>query len=690
MLATAGPALASESDTPPKGSGGPAATNAAPDDDYHNEDIVVTASGLSQLDMLAGTSVMSGVELQRSLSGQLGEVLVNQPGVSMSGFAPGASRPVLRGFSGERVKLLIDGIGSIDASNLSNDHAVAIDPFNAERIDILRGPAVLLYGSQAIGGAVNVIDKRIPARVPDEPIHIDALMSGNTVADSRQIAGSIDAPLGDGFAAHIDGSYHKTSDVKIGGYAVSAPMRAQLFDQANAVEATDPAFAADLRNQANQTGVLPNSATETYSVTGGLAFFQGDSNIGASLGYYDTTYGVPTRPGSPSGDPGHIALQQWRGDLRADLALGDGLFSNLNNHVAFSHYTHTEFDGDAPGTTFHVEGMEARSELIEAERSGWSGSLGVQYTTRHLKTTGDETLLPRNMLNQFAVFALQQVPIGDLQLQLAGRYEHAGVSAPDIGEHKSYNNFSGALGLSYMVTEGLELGVNANRVARAPSPEELFIDGYHDSTQTYERGDASLVPERAVGGEVFARGRIGGAQISLTGFYDKFQNYIYQENTGQVIDDGPVYQYKQGDADYSGVEGELDIPLVQTDGFALKSEMRGSYVRAKLADGSNVPLIPPLTLFGALQGDIGKVSVRGEVSHAFKQDKVALNDTTTDAYTLVNASVTWRPISGNDNVTLLLKADNIFDQSGRLATALTRDYTPLPGRNVEASVRVSF
>lgn len=689
-LALATPAFAGEADAPPNKGPSAAKANAAPDDDYHNDEIVVTASGLSQLDMLAGTSVLSGVELQRSLSGQLGDVLVNQPGVSMSGFAPGASRPVLRGFSGERVKLLIDGIGSIDASNVSNDHAVAIDPFNAERIDILRGPAVLLYGSQAIGGAVNVIDKRIPNRVPDETIHIDALLSGNTVADSRQAAASIDAPLGGGFAAHIDGSYHKTGDVEIPGYAVSAPWRTELLSQADAVEATNPEFASSLRSQANQSGVLPNSATETYSVTGGVAFFQGDSSLGASLGYYDTYYGVPVRPGSEDPEEGHIGLRQWRGDLRADLALGDGLFSHLNSRVAFSHYTHTEYEGTEPGTTFNVEGIEARTELVQAERSGWSGSLGVQYTTRHMAIEGDEQLLPRNMLNQFAVFGLQQIPLGDLQLQLAGRYEHAGVSAPDLGAHKSFDNFSGALGLSYMVTEGLELGVNANRVARAPSPEELFIDGYHESSQTYERGDANLVSETAVGGELFARGRIGAAKVSLTGFYNRFNDYIYQQNTGEVIDDGPVYEYRQGDADYYGAEGELDLPLYDSEGFGLKSELRASYVRAKLDDGSNVPMIPPLSLFGALQADVGKVSLRGEVAHAFEQTKVALNENPTDAYTFVNASVTWRPISGNDNVTVLLKADNIFNETGRLATSLTRDYTPLPGRNIEASVRVSF
>jgi iron complex outermembrane receptor protein len=437
--------------------------------------------------------------------------------------------------------------------------------------------------------------------------------------------------------------------------------------------------------------VLPNSASRTYSANGGLAFFAGDSNIGASLGYYDTFYGVPIRPGTDETEGGHIGLKQWRGDLRAVLALGSGLFDRLESRAAYSHYTHTEFEGDGtPGTTFNVEGMEARAELVEAERSDWSGSMGVQYTFRHLDTEGDERILPRNLAESIALFGLQQVPLGNLRLQLAGRYEHATVAAPDMGFDRAFSTVSGALGLTYSLPSGLDIGINANRVARAPSPEELLIDGYHDATQSYERGDPTLGTERAVGGEVFARGRLGAADVSLTGFYNRFKGYIYEANTGQVIDGAPVFQQKQGDADYYGAEGELDVPLVRTGDFSLKSELRASYVRAKLGDGSNVPRIPPLALFGALEGTAGDFTARGEVAWSGEQDKTAAGETPTDGYTFVNASLAWRPLRGDDNVTLLLKGENLFNATGRLAASLTKDYMPLPGRNIEASLRVSF
>ncbi|GGD85784.1 TonB-dependent receptor [Tsuneonella deserti] len=663
------------------------------DDDLHNREggeIIVTATGLKRLDMLAGTTAVEGLELQRSQAVQIGEVLMNQPGVSMSGFAPGASRPVLRGFSGNRVKLLIDGIGSIDASNVSDDHAVAVDPFNAERIDILRGPAVLLYGSQAIGGAVNIIDKRIPLRLPEETVHFDGLVSGNTAADLRQGAASFDMPLGQGFAAHLDGGYSRTGDLKVPGFTVAGPLRRDLLARAGSLEASDPSLAAALRRQATQRDVLPNSGSQTWSVTGGAAFFSGDSNLGASLGYYDTTYGVPARPASEEAEPVHIGLQQWRGDLRAVLALGAGLFDRIESRAAYSHYQHTEFEGDTPGTTFNVEGMEARAELVQTERSGWSGSTGLQYTFRHLDTVGEERVQPRNLSESIALFALQEVPLGAFRMQLAGRYEHASVSAPELRFDRRFSTVSGALGLTYSMPSGLDIGINANRVSRAPSPEELLTDGYHEATQAYERGDPSLKPERAVGGELFARGRLGPADVSVTGFYNRFTGYIYEANTGQFIDGAPVLQQMQGDADYYGAEGELDMPLVRTDGLSLKSELRASWVRAKLGDGSNVPRIPPLALFGALEGAAGAWTARGEVAWAGRQDKVAANETPTDGYTFVNASLAWRPLRGNDNVTLLLKAENIFNVTGRLATSLTKDYTPLPGRDFEASVRVSF
>src|SRR5688572_19233827 len=239
------------------------ASERADGDDFHGA-IYVTAGGLGRLDVLAGTSVLDGTELQRNQDGQLGEMLAKIPGVSATSFSPGASRPVLRGFAGDRVRVLVDGIGSIDASNTSADHAVTIDPLTAERIEVLRGPAVLLYGSSAIGGAVNVIDKRIPHRVPDEAVHVDAIGALDTAYDLREGAASVDLPLGSSLALHVDGSWRRTNDVEVPGYGLADPLRQDLLaDAAEEAEEGHADEAEELLLAANRRGVLPSSATET-------------------------------------------------------------------------------------------------------------------------------------------------------------------------------------------------------------------------------------------------------------------------------------------------------------------------------------------------------------------------------------------------------------------------------------------
>lgn len=688
-------------------------------DDFHDRrvatsgEIVVTAAGLEQLDVLAGTSVVEGVELQRNLDGQIGEVLAKVPGVSATSFSPGASRPVLRGFSGERVKVLIDGIGAIDVSNTSADHATSIDPLTAERVEVLRGPAVLLYGSQAIGGAVNVIDKRIPLRRLNEPFHIDALAGVDTASDLRQGGASLDVPLSDRFVVHVDGSRRKTDDLEIAGYAAAPGLRADLLHDAEHEEEEGHLDEAEeLRELANQRGVLPNSGTETWSVNTGFAFFEGDSNLGAAIGWYDTTYGVPVRPGAGhhhgeeehEGEGGHeeggehehgdelvtIGLRQFRADMRGRLALGDGFFSALNTRVGFSDYTHTEFEGDAVGTVFDVKGLEARAELEQNDRGGWSGSTGVQYYFRDFDAYGAEAYVPKNRTDQFAVFALQEIAFDPLQLELAGRYEATDVESQVLGFQRSFDTFSGALGLVYETDGGLRLGVTGSRAERAPSAEELLSNGPHIATQAFEVGDPNLEVEGAWGVEAFARGPIGDGTISLAVFNNWFDNYIYLSETGLEEDGLPVFEYLQGDARYFGVEGEVSYPVYEADGFTLLADLRGDYIRAELSDGTPLPRIPPLRLLGALEAQTGPFDARVEAQWFGEQDRIAPFETETDSFTHVNASLAWKPMRGNDNLTVLLQADNIFDAEGRRHASFTKDFVPLAGRNFKLSVRTSF
>ena len=684
------------------------------EDDLHNRNvdgsglIVVTAPGLEQLDVLAGTSLVEGRELQREMNGQIGEILAKQPGVSATSFSPGASRPVLRGFEGERVKVLIDGIGAIDVSNTSADHAVSVEPLTAERIEILRGPAVLLYGSQAIGGAVNIIDKRIPTRRLNEPFHLDVLAEADTAYDLRSGGASLDLPLGDYFVAHVDGSYRNTNDLEVPGFTLSPALRADILaDVAEETAEGNLEEAAELQEAADQRGILPNSYTETYSVNGGLTLFAGESNLGFSAGYYDSAYGVPGRPGTghAHGDEGgeegeeeggeeqvSIGLKQFRADMRGELALGDGFFSMLRTRVGYSDYTHTEFEGDEVGTVFDVAGIEARAELVQNDSGRLGGTLGVQYYYRDFEAIGDEAFVAPNRTDQFAIFALQEYDLDFFQIEGAARYEMANIESVPLGVERDFDLFSGALSFIYEPggDDRLRIGITGSRAERAPGGEELFANGPHIATQAFEIGDVDLNKESAWGLEGFVRGEVGPATVSVSVFQNWFDDYIFLQATGAEEDDLPVFQYLQSDADYFGVEGEVKLPLVQSDRFTLGADLRGSYIEAKLDDGTPLPRIPPFSALAALDAGFAGIDGRVEAQYFGEQDEIAPFETTTDDFTFVNASLAFSPLRGNDLVRVMVKADNIFDVTGRRHASFTKDFVPLAGRNFKVSLLASF
>jgi iron complex outermembrane receptor protein len=713
LLSVAGLAAPALAQDPPEDT----ETDAAPrpgSDDLHNP-IVVRAAGLERLDVLAGTSVVDGIELQRNLGGQVGEVLAKLPGVSASSFAPGVSRPILRGFGGERVRVLSDGVGAIDASSTSDDHAVTVEPLIAERIEVLRGPAVLLYGSQAIGGAVNVITKRIPPRVPDEPIHVDALAGFDSASNRREGGLSVDVPLGTSFAFHVDGSYRNTDDLAIPGYAASDDLRAQLLATADKEEEEGhPEEAREFREGANTRGALPNSWTETYTLGTGLAFFSGDSNLGVSFDYYDTAYGIPGLPGIGHGHehgeehgggeeheghaeeaPVSIGMERYRLNLRGVLDLGGGFFDEVQTRWSYSDYTHTEYEGEETGTVFDVQGVEGRLELVQSRRGNWQGSIGGQYSHTDFAAIGEEAFVPSNKTDSIAVFTVQEVDLEPAELEIGGRYEHTSMDAGEsIGLSRDFDSFSGAIGLSYGLAEhGLDdvrAGVNLSRAERAPSAQELFAQGPHIATQQFEIGNAALGTEGSWGVEGYLRGLIGEAEFSASIYRNWFDGFIFLSHTGEEEDGLEVFEFLQQDADQFGLEGELTLPLYETSGFTVLGEAGGEYVRATLADGSPVPRIPPLSFLGALEAQFDHFDARAEVEWFDDQTRISDHETATDGFTFVNLSLAWHPLEGSDNLTFIAQADNVFDVEGRRHASFTKDFVPLSGRNLKLTARASF
>ncbi|AUX68417.1 TonB-dependent receptor [Porphyrobacter sp. HT-58-2] len=710
LVVTATPALAENAEA--EAVAQQPAAGAAVEDDLHNRqaddqgNIIVSASGLKELDVLAGTSVLEVREIQRdAVTGQIGELLTKLPGVSATSFAPGSSRPVLRGQQGERVRVLVDGVGTADVSNTSVDHATSIEPITVERIEVLRGPAVLLYGSQAIGGAVNVIDKRIPTRMPDEDFHFDGFAGIDSATNLRTGAASLDVGLTNNLVFHVDGSWRKTGNADIGGFQLSPELRAELLEEAAEKDADgEPDEAAEFREAAGQRGFIPNSDVESWTVNAGLGLILGESTFGASIGYYDTNYGVIKRPGLKHEHGGdgeeeeekeeenvRIDLQQFRADFKGDVYLGDGAFERLKLRVGYSDYTHTEFEGPGEvGTVFDSTSVEARAELVQKASGMLRGSTGIQYLHRDFSAVGAEAYVPPNLTDQLAIFTLQEFGTGPIQIEAAARAEFTDVEAQTLGIARDYETFSGALGVVYQGIDGVRIGINGSRAERAPSAEELFSDGPHIATQAFEIGDADLRTERAWGLEAYARGKIGAGTFNLTAYKQWFDNFIFLEETGLEEDDLPVFQYLQQDADFWGFEAELNYPIIDTGSFRLLTDLRASYVEAELADGTAVPRIPPLSLLGALEAQTDAFDVRGEVQWFDDQNRVTGFETPTESFTLVNALIAWRPLADNRNVTVQIAADNIFDVNGRRHASFTRDFVPLLGRNFRASVRLSF
>lgn len=666
------------------------AARSGSDDDFHTDQgIVVTAPYVRSLDILGNVSVMQGEKLAQDIRGQIGDTLASQPGVSSSSFSPGASRPILRGFSGERAAVLVDGLGAIDASSTSADHAVSIDPLTADRIEILRGPSVLLFSSQAVGGAVNVFDRRIPRAIPESPAHIDALASYGTAAQDKSIGASIDVPLGQRFVVHADGNYRDSNDVRVGGLIYAPALRAHLLDlAADASAGGDAEEAARLTDAANSRGRVPNSQSTSKSAGVGAAFVDDGGSLGISFGYLEDEYGIPPR--ADINELPTIKARQYRVDVRGEVNLGDGLFDKLRIRGAYADYAHTEFDDGQPGTRFTNRGIEARAELAQNDRGGWRGASGVQYSFRDFAAIGDEAFLPANETTRLAAFTLQELERGPVTLEGALRFENSKVAANSIGFDRSFDSLSGAAGLSYQLADGLKASVSVSRSERAPSAEELLSDGPHAATLTYERGNPDFAKETSWGGEASLKFTRDGWSMGLTGYASWFDNFIYETDTGLIADDLPLFEFRQNKARVWGFEFQGTAPLAQAGGFNFVADATADMTRAKIVDGPYVPRIPPLRIRGGLEAQSDRVDARAEVEWTDDQTRIAPFETATKGFTLVNASLTWRPLPDTKNLSLTLAADNIFDVNARRHASFTKDYVPLAGRDIRITARASF
>ena len=683
----------------------PVPGNAAKAHDEDDEAIVVTGANRST-DVLGGISVLEPEELAHDLKPSLGDTLSDLPGVSASSFGPSSSRPILRGEQGERAPVLVDGISSLDLSSSDPDHAVTINPLTAERIEVLHGPGALLYAPSAIGGVVNVIDGRIPRTVPKDADG-ELLLNYGTAANERSGNLGIDVPLGGHFVAHADGAYSKYDNLHVGGHLLSARLRQQ------ALASVDP----DIRALADLKETLPNTAGRNDDIAGGLAYVDGDLNIGLSYNHHDARYGVPIRfsldpaikPEQPT-----IDAHQDRGDVRVSVPIG-GFFKILELRGGISKYRHNELEADGEiGSRFFSNGGELRADVVQDERGGWNGTTGIQYLDQDARIRGDEKYLPDSRKQNFGLFTLQSIQAGKVRFEAGARLEltrlhaHEDETIADIvdefGEesgadfaigsepiNRNLTAWSGSLGANYELLAGWRAGVSLSHSERAPSIDELFSFGPHGGSEQFLIGNPDLKLEKSNGVEFNIQRTNGPVHVQGSIYYSRFSNFIFQAPTGEIEDNNlPVYEYRQGNADYEGFELETDVKFGKALGIAWGGELTTDAVRARIGRFGNAPEIPPFRLLGGLTGTRGEVDGRLEVERVSAQHKIAPNETPTPGHTMVNASLDWHLFAKNPELTLSITGNNLFDVNARRHSSDLKDYAPLAGRDIRFTARVGF
>ncbi|MFZ5606270.1 MAG: TonB-dependent receptor [Pseudomonadota bacterium] len=635
--------------------------------DKHVKDlagVVVTASALQDTaDTLSKpVEVLAGARLDENRAATLGETVSSVPGVQSSNFGPGVGRPIIRGMDGPRVAILSGGLSSQDVSTVSQDHAPAIEPFLADQIEVLKGPSTLLYGSGAIGGAVNVVDGRIPNGPIDngfsgraETRFFGGDQGGNTTM-ARVDGGN------DRFALHADAVYRHAPDY------------------------TTP------------DGRQYNSFIDTRSGALGGSLLGDWGYVGLSASRFNDEYGNPGEPGNPVLGERGVYLKMHQDRYEAKGALNDlwGAGNGLRFSFAHTGYEHTEFEGDQPGTVFRKNANEGRVEATFGSRDGWQGALGTQLSASTFLAIGEEAFVPQTSTRAWGVFGVARRSWDGFQLDLGARVDNV-KSSPVAAASRDFRPLSLSLAGGWKLSDAWKLTLNLDRAERAPVEEELFSDGPHIATLAYEIGNAGLRKEAANQLELGLQYQADWVEAKVSAYYNRFDNFIYLADTGNTWywaegdQDLPVRQWTQANARFRGLEGEASFHLARNDSGDWDLRVFGDSVRATFANGGgNLPRIAPARLGAQLRWQHAGWRAALGATRTSRQSDVAASETPTAGYTLVDAHLSRHFDSGNLSWELFADGSNLTNQVARVHTSFLKDKVMLPGRSVGFGVRLFF
>lgn len=686
LLASAAPAAFAQ--TAPSASSPPAATpdSSAPTDEVTLAELHIVSSPFAESagEYSQSVTVLAGEALHRREGPALGDMLDGLPGVSSTAFGPGASRPIIRGLGGERIRVLTDGLGTIDVSGASPDHAVSLEPALGERIEVLRGPSTLLYGSSAVGGVVNIVSDRVPSERAIAPLSGSLEGRHDSVSDGRTMLASLHGGAGS-FAWNAAGLWRDADDVDIPGFA----------EHRHGEDAGDP------DHEDGERGTLADSAIRTHSLSLGSTWFLDTASAGLAYSRFDTRYGVPghehhAEDGGTAQPGGHdgvsIDLVQDRWDLRVQRDEPFGIFRRAKFSAGFADYTHRELEGEQVGTRFDTRGAEARLELLHQPIGPLQGVLGIQYSDVRLDAAGEEAFMPPTRTRNGALFLLEEIPTDSVRWQFGARVEAqdiavregAGVSRDDIAVSLS-------AGGVWSLSEAWAVAFSLTRNERLPTAQERFADGPHAATASYGIGDPDLGNERSTGIDLELRRRLGIFTGSVSAFVNDFGAFIFEDRTGEVIDGLPVYRHVSHRARLHGAEAQVTWHAHDQGGRGLDIYMLTDVVRgSNESSDTALPRLPPWRIGFGFASVLGRWILGAEARHVFEQTHVAPYEETSDDYTLLSAHVSVAvPVDGG-SFTIFLRGSNLTDAEARPHTSFLKEVAPLPGRNITLGARWAF
>ena len=696
---------------------------------YRMDEMVVMAGSLarSRSEAVRPTNVLARESLTDAVSTTLGATLDGLPGVASTYFGPGAGSPIIRGIGGNRVSILQQSMGVADVSELSPDHSPAVEALLAERIEVIRGSAALLYGSSAVGGSVNIHDGRVPMERPVNALSGTITARGGTVSDERTAAAKLSGGIGK-LAWRLQGLIRDTGDMGVPTHTPEDDHDEHDEDHDedhhdDRDQDHDEDHDEDHEHEEEEIGpisVIENSSVSLNTGSFGLSWIGRHGFVGAAVSLHGTEYGVPGHEHAhhdhdEDHDEDHeedhdedyeedhdeevheegVYLDMRRTSL--DLA-GERRFDHLlpmldaiRARFSYTDYEHDEIEDGRAASNYALERLEGRLELDHSLSAQTNGVLGVHLSSGTLDNSGAEALIPHSSTGRIGLFIMERYDTGPIGIEAGARFEYASIEADTEGQARNFSGLSVSTGINLKQSERLAVSLSVARSVKIPNAEELFADGLHVGTRSFEIGNPDLKTESALSMDLSVHIDRAPVELTTTLYSNRFRDFIFLRNTDEEMEGFPVYRVSQGTARFLGFEAEADIDLLQGDAQDLSVHVWTDYTQATLQqDDEPLPRIPPLRLGVGLSFEQGQLLAKLSLKRVRAQERVATFEEETIGYTMLDASLRYRLFVGQTVHSFTLQGSNLTDTLARVHTSFQKEVVPLAGRDIRLTYQMSF